>query len=290
VAAATGVTELILLGTAGGPTPKAHRAAPAQAVVVGDATYVVDAGNGVARQLALAGIRLPSLRTVAVTHHHSDHNADLGTLLHLAWCADLTRAVTVVGPPPTEAMLAAFWEYAAADVDIRMADEGRADPRGLVHAHDLEPESLNAPVYEDDRVRITAATVEHPPIPALAYRIDTDDTSVVVSGDTRPCAGLVELASGADTLVHEVMHVPSVERLVDESVGSRLREHLLDAHTDVRRVGAVAAEAGVRRLVLSHFVPGDDSVPDETWRALASVGFDGELVVGRDLMRLAPPA
>jgi ribonuclease BN (tRNA processing enzyme) len=65
-------TRLILLGTGGGPTPKRHRAATAQAVTVEGATYVIDCGNGVARQLAMAGVGFDSIRSVAITHHHSD--------------------------------------------------------------------------------------------------------------------------------------------------------------------------------------------------------------------------
>lgn len=82
-------TRLILLGTAGGPTPKKAGAATAHAVVIDDALYVVDCGNGVGRQLALANIPIMSLRHVFITHHHSDHNADYGNLLSLAWATGL---------------------------------------------------------------------------------------------------------------------------------------------------------------------------------------------------------
>src|ERR1700735_2447852 len=68
--------RLILLGTGGGPTPKKGRSACAQVIVVNGAAYVVDCGNGVARQLVSAGIKLGSIRDVFITHHHSDHNAD----------------------------------------------------------------------------------------------------------------------------------------------------------------------------------------------------------------------
>ncbi|MGW1680274.1 MBL fold metallo-hydrolase [Saccharopolyspora sp. NPDC002376] len=92
---------------------------------------------------------------------------------------------------------------------------------------------------------------------ALAYRIDTEDRSIVISGDTAPCQQLIELATGADVLVHEVMHVPSIEPLLARTNGVRLRQHLLDSHTSVSEVGALAESAGVQTLVLSHFVPSD---------------------------------
>jgi hypothetical protein len=90
-------TRVILLGTAGGPFPKRGRSAPASVVVIDDMAYVVDCGNGVARQLVLAGLDLSRIRHVFITHHHSDHNADFGTLLLLAWTAGLKTPVDTWG-------------------------------------------------------------------------------------------------------------------------------------------------------------------------------------------------
>src|SRR5450631_4425889 len=97
-------SRLILLGTAGGPTPKPNRAAPAQVVVVNGVSYVIDCGNGVARQMVLAKLKLGSIRHVFVTHQHSDHNADYGNLLLLAWATDLAKRVDAYGPPPLAEM------------------------------------------------------------------------------------------------------------------------------------------------------------------------------------------
>ncbi|WP_412538415.1 MBL fold metallo-hydrolase [Longispora sp. K20-0274] len=276
-------TRLVLLGTAGGPTPKRSRSAPAQAVVVGSATYVIDCGNGVGRQLALAGIGFDSLRAVAVTHHHSDHNADLGNLLLLAWAANLATPVDVYGPAPVAEMMDAYLTFARTDIETRIDDEGRPDLRALIRAHDL---AGPGPVHEDDNVRITAVRVDHPPMDAYAYRIDTADRSIVISGDTRPCPALVELARGADILVHEAIHLPSLDLPLSQTNGTRLREHLLGSHTTPADAGKVAAEAGVATLVLSHLVPADADIPDEVWAAEARRNFTGEIIVGADLMTL----
>lgn len=276
-------SSLVLLGTGGGPTPKSERNAACNAIVVGDATYIIDAGNGVARQMAFAQLPFNSIRTVGITHHHSDHNADAGTLLHLAWCANLVGPVATFGPAPWSSMWDSYLAFAHTDIETRKVDEGRPDFGSMVTATDVVDPGL---VYEDDRVRITAAWVNHPPIPALAYRIDTEDRSYVISGDTTPCDALVELARGADVLVHEVMHVPSIDPLLQRSNGQRLREHLINSHTSSTDVGAIAARAGVDQLVLSHFVPGSPAVPEETWLADARTGFDGKIVVGQDLMTI----
>ena len=285
-AAAQPRTRLILLGTGGGPTPKPDRAAPAQVIVVDGASYVVDCGNGVARQLVLAGLRLGSIRGVFVTHHHSDHDADYGNLLLLGWASDLATRVDTYGPPPLAAMTRQFLALNDADIRTRIADEGRPPLRDLIVAHELRG---GGPVMQDARVRVTAAVVDHPPVvPSLAYRFDCPGRSIVISGDTRPSPALVRLAQGADVLVHEVMHVPSIERLIAAEPNARtLRAHLLASHTTVEQVGRVASEAGVRTLVLSHLVPGGRPVvPDDVWREAVRPHFAGEVIVGRDLLEL----
>ena len=110
---------------------------------------------------------------------------------------------------------------------------------------------------------------------------------VVISGDTRPSENLVRLAKGADVLVHEVLYGPAVDRMVGAETNARtLREHLLSSHTLAEDVGKVATQAGVKTLVLSHFVPGGPGVSDEQWAAAVRPHFSGKLVVGRDLMEL----
>ena len=96
--------RLILLGTAGGPTPKKSRAAPAQMILVNDEAYIIDCGNGVAQQIVKAGVKLSAVRHVFLTHHHSDHNADYGNLMLLAWAADLDHRIDTYGPAPIKRM------------------------------------------------------------------------------------------------------------------------------------------------------------------------------------------
>jgi ribonuclease BN (tRNA processing enzyme) len=278
--------RVVLLGTAGGPSPKRLRAAPAQAVLVGDAAYIVDCGDGVARQMRLAGIPLTRIRAVFITHQHSDHNAGYGNLLLLGWASGLQAPVHAYGPPPLAKMTRLFAEMNRYDIETRMRDEGRPPFAGLVVPHEIRDGGL---VMQDDRVRVTAALVDHPPVrPAFAYRFEAAGRSIVFSGDTAPSPSLVALAKGADVLVHEVIYVPGIEGLVGANPRAvRLREHLLASHTPTTEVGRIAAEAGVKTLVLTHLVPGDDeSITDEMWAEGARARFKGEIVVGRDLLSL----
>jgi ribonuclease BN (tRNA processing enzyme) len=143
--------RFVLLGTMGGPHPSKVRSYPAQVLVVNGAAYVIDCGNGVARQLVLANVPLRALRHLFITHHHSDHNADYGTLLLLAWGSrvdGLTTRVDTWGPPPLEAMTRACLDLHAYDIGVRTS-AGRAPFASLVVPHEITAEGL---VMEDDHV------------------------------------------------------------------------------------------------------------------------------------------
>lgn len=279
-------SRLVLLGTGGGPSPKKSRSAPAQAVIVNGACYVIDCGNGVARQMALADIPLASIRSVFITHHHSDHNADYGNLLLLSWETTLASRVETYGPPPLAKMTRLFLEMNDYDIRTRIADEGRPFLANLIAPHEIERDGL---VMQDENVKVTAALVDHPPVrPAFAYRFDCPDRSIVFSGDTRPSANLVRLAQGADVLVHEVMYLPAIDKLArSESNAATLRKHLLASHTTTEEVGKIATRAGVKTLVLTHFVPGGAPyIRDEVWHDAVRPHFAGNIVVGRDLLEI----
>lgn len=285
-AQSTSRTRLILLGTAGGPTPKRSASGPSQVIVIDGVAYVVDCGDGVARQLRLAGIAPAALRHIFLTHQHSDHNADYGNLILLAWASGLKTRVDTWGPPPIEQMTRLFLEMNAYDIDVRMKDEGRAALAPLVYPHERRE---GGDVMRDERVRVTSALVAHPEVsPAFAYRFDTADRSIVISGDTAKSEALIALARGADVLVHETLYLPAVDRLVAaDTNATTLRKHIVDSHTSAEDAGRVAEAAGVKTLVLSHFVPTDDTtITDDMWASAARAHFSGRVVVGKDLMEI----
>ena len=320
----TTTTRLVLLGTAGGPLPSPVRSGIASAVVVGDRVQLVDCGTGVARQLRRARL-LSQLERVFLTHLHSDHACDYFTLFLLGWpilqdnppvavfgpgsagpmCALPAEgdepAIPLISPSnPTPGLVdvtAACIEASAFDLNIRMREAGRSDLTELIRPSEIPvpPEAgpfAAAPpmdpvlVVEDDDLRVTAILVDHAPVfPAFAYRFDTSAGSIVLSGDTAPSANLVTLAGGADILVHEVYDDSHPFEDEETYEAERRLDHLVTSHTPLSEVGRVAAQAGVGRLVLTHFIPGDDDLPDEHWQK-GVTGFDGEVVVGHDLLEL----
>ena len=284
---ATPRPRLVFLGTKGGPRVGVGASNPANLVVVNDMPFVVDCGMGVSRQLVNAGVPIPSIKHIFITHHHSDHNLEYGNLFYNAWAAGLSTPINSFGPKGIEAMTKAFWELNKFDVETRIDDEGRPDPRKLLIAKDITDDGV---VLQTDDVKVTAFRTPHPPIvDNFAYKFETPDGTVVFSGDTAYNPKLAEFARGADVLVHECMYLPAVDRLVARTKnGATLRKHLLDSHTTTEDVGRIAAAAGVKVLVMSHFVPGD-FVTDDNWTEDVKKNFAGKVVVAKDLMELKLP-
>ncbi len=279
-------TRLILLGTGGGPRPRKASSASAQVIVANNSAYVIDCGDGVARQLALANVPLTGIRDVFITHQHSDHNADYGNLIWLAWAAGLSTRVDTWGPPPLEKMTKLFFEMNAYDIDTRISNEGRVPLEPLVHVHELRD---NGVVMSDDNVKVTAALVDHPPVvPAFGYRFDAHDRSIVISGDTAPSENLVRLARGAEVLVHSVMYPAAIDRLVARVPNAAaLKDSILAHQTSAEDAGRIAAAAGVKTLVLSHLVPADDpQVTERMWIEAARARFHGQVILGHDLLEI----
>ena len=202
-------TRLITLGTQGGPAPRAHRAQSSNLLIVNGALYVVDAGDGVVRRLAKAGIIIREIGTVFITHHHDDHTAGLGTLMSVAWDNQRTKPINVYGPPRTAELVKAAVQYFTISAEIRIADGGRTVPIAQVFfGHDVG----TGVIYQDVNIKVTAvesshfdfqkrsATGKHK---SYSYRFETPDRVIVFTGDTGPSDAVTELAKGADLLVTE---------------------------------------------------------------------------------------
>ena len=217
-----------------------------------------------------------------------------------------TLAVPIINPgnptPGIKDMTGYLYQAFASDLNDRMRDNGKPNLEAVVEVHDIDippiagfksPNETPSPsmepfkIFEDDRVRVSATLVDHAPVwPAFAYRFDTDDGTIVFSGDTGRNENLIKLAKGAEILVHEVIVTNWVKAFFPtprSAANEGLIQHLLNAHTQVEEVGAIAEAAGVKKLVLSHIVPGNAT---REQLLPAGKGFSGELVIGRDLMQI----
>ena len=286
-------TKLVILGTAAGPIPTVPgrtRHMTSHVMVSNATAYVLDCGLGVTNQFARTGIPFTAVRSILITHHHPDHNIEYGPFLLIGWVQGMPPSVRAVGPPPLKQMTDDFLRAYEATIDFWVED---FKVKPLV-SPDVKEVSTPGTVLQDENVKIAAAIVQHPPVrPALAYRFDFQDRSITFSGDTVPLETVVQLAKGADILVHEAMYRPALESYIRGRIATGVptrfevyMEHMKVAHSPVEDVGRIAQQAGVKTLVLSHLTPGIDGIQDKTWRDQAAKHFTGEIVVARDLMVL----
>jgi ribonuclease BN (tRNA processing enzyme) len=282
-------TKLAIFGSGGGPGPGRTRKMTSHVMLSNGAAYVVDCGLGVTDAFARTGIPFSALNAIFITHHHADHNIEYGPLLIVGWIQGMKQSVRAYGPPPLKEMTEGFLRAYQTTIDF-WAEDFKMKPLGMIDVGEVPAAGA---VMQDANVKVSAIIVDHPPVkPALAYRFDFKDRSIVFSGDTAPLEAVAQLAKGADVLVHEAMDVPAVEGYVRSLMAVRpinfdaFMAHMKADHTPLEDVGRIAAEAGVKTLVLSHLTPAIDAISDETWRAPVAKSFKGEVIVARDLIVL----
>ncbi|HET9826627.1 MAG TPA: MBL fold metallo-hydrolase [Chitinophagaceae bacterium] len=282
-----GADRFILLGTQGGPFLRSYKQTPsANLIVYKNIPIVIDTGFGVTFKLLDVGIKLSSIKYIFITHHHSDHNLELGPLLYNAWISGLKEPIHVYAPSGVKSLLSFYWQSNQFDIETRIKDEGRPDIRELVINHEYA--EGNVVSNSDFEVR-TMKNIHPPVIESYALNFKLGNKSIVFSGDTAYCPALAPFASKADYQVHEVMFVPAVEEMVKRRPNAvKLKESILSHHTSAEDAGRIASAAKVKTLVLNHFVPSDDkSLTEKVWLNAVKTTFSGNIIVGKDLLQLA---
>jgi len=270
--------EVTLLGT-GSPMVDANRAGPSTLVRAGDQTFLVDCGRGVLQRAAAIGVGAAGLSALLLTHLHSDHITDLNDVITTRWVTTFERTpLPIIGPPGTAAVVAATLEALAPDVSYRIAHHADITEPPAVEVH----EYTEGPVWDDGGVQIRVAPTDHRPVePTIGFRIEYGGASVVLAGDSVPCASLDALAAGAGALVHTVIRKDLVARVPMQ----RLTD-ILDYHSSVEEAAGTATRAGVGTLILTHYVPPLAPGQEEDWRALAASVFPRQIELGDDLHRV----
>lgn len=244
--------RITILGSGTG-VPTGERQPSGVAIVSDGHHLLLDSGSGTMASLARAGLDYRALETLLYTHAHADHTLDFAALLHALNFTpgyEHHEVLRVLGPLGfsdfIERLLAAYPSL-----------QDRSFP--------LEVEEVDGAVMDLGWGRLSSAPVPHGNVPANAYRLETDNAVAVFSGDCSPSNELVELARGADLLLSEA----SFPFAVPEG-----RHHLTTAEA-----AAIAQEAGVKALVLTHFYPWADAHDAE---AECVQHFAGSVIAAED--------
>ena len=294
-----------LCGT-GSPLPSRDRAGACNVVIAGKHLFVVDAGEGGARNISLMGFPITRIEALFITHFHSDHIDGLGQMMLLRWTgSDNLAPLPVYGTAEVTAVIGGFNAAFATDNGYRTAHHGAvvanpASAGATPHPFDLPAAGKGdtAVVYDADGVRVTAIRVNHAPIAdAVGYRFDYKGRSIVLSGDTAAAPSLDAAARGADLMVHEALQpamVKSITRGLDARGATKtaqITRDIIGAHSTPEVAADSARAAGVRQLVLSHLVP---VLPSRFFYPAflgdARARFDGPITVGEDGMLFSLPA
>lgn len=286
----------VVLCGAGGPLPDPVRSGPCLAVIAGEKVYLVDSGAAAARNLAVQRIGPDRVDGVFLTHFHSDHIDGLGQLSVLRWAGgNHTKPLPVYGAEGVEEIVRGFNQAYRFDSIYRTAHHGPevVPPTGSgLDAHEFPEPDIGEllVVFEEGDLRVSAFRVEHPPVkPAVGYRFDYKDRSVVVSGDTSKSENLERFATGADLLVHEALS-PELMTLVGDAAAKVGNDGMAQIALDVQNYHATPLEAaesaeiaGVGHLLYYHVVPATP-LPGLESVFLEGVSdvYGGPVTVGRD--------
>ena len=290
----------VMLCGAGSPLPDPNRSGPCVAVIAGDQVFIVDSGSGSSRILQRVGVPMGSLEGVFLTHFHSDHIDGLGELEMAHWAVGAADApLPVYGPDGVQEVVDGINQAYGPSRVSRVAHHGeeviRAEAAGAVARPFQEPANGELiPLVSDDDLTISVFKVNHFPVePAVGYRFDYKDRSLVISGDTVKSANLEKHAEGVDLLVHEALDAKVIARMgsVAKERGNlrraKIMTDILDYHATPVEAAEVAQAAGAGHLLYYHIVPPLLLAPlevvflegvDEVYEGPVTVGRDGTLI------------
>ncbi len=272
-------TQVVMLGV-GNPNPDPDRSGPAVAIVVNNAAYLVDCGPGVVRRAAaaekkgIAALKASELKTVFITHLHSDHTLGYPDLIFTPWVMGRSDPLQAYGPRGLRQMTDHIEKAWKKDIYVRTHGLEEANRTGYkVVVHEIAP----GVVYRDANVTVTAFLVQHGIWDqAFGYRFDTADRSVVISGDTHPVQSVVDACHGCDVLLHEVYN-PQGEELKTP----HWKEYFHEFHTSPQELGDIATRAHPKLLVLYHLSL--EKLPEEDLADQMRKYYAGKVVIAHDL-------
>ncbi|MGA2729231.1 MAG: MBL fold metallo-hydrolase [Terracidiphilus sp.] len=263
----------------GGPELQDKRASTSYLIWEnGSARVIIDAGGGSALRFGESGAQMSQVDVVLFSHFHVDHSGDFPALVFSSWFEDRKRPLPVFGPTGNEFMPSTTefvrdlfsephgaWRYLSELVEP--GTEGNYE----LQPHDVEASSIPVLVFRNSGMVVYAVRVIHGAFPALAWRVEVGGKRIVFSGDTNGEGdGLTQLALDADLFVAH-------NAVPEGATGVERRLHMPPSV-----IGMIAANAHVKRLVLSHRMLRTLGKENET-QAEIKRRFSGPIAFANDL-------
>ncbi|HEY1659468.1 MAG TPA: MBL fold metallo-hydrolase [Candidatus Sulfotelmatobacter sp.] len=294
--------QILLLGTHGGPVLSEQRSEPATLLIVDGRLYLIDCGIGTMRRMLDAGVKSDTIGTIFITHSHPDHALGLvdvlaNDFLSVDFGVGL-QEFNIYGPAETPALVSAAYNFIRISYGVFAAEPlGASTLSNPFKAHVIDHDGL---VYQDDKIRVTAAENTHyqlmraqyrATMKSYSYRFETPYGAIVFTGDTGPSTAVEELAKGADVLISEVEDLEAVE-VGEKSPAARpgnapgngdvMAEHMRKEHLSFKALAELASKAQVKALILYHYVGGEDGAK---FAAGVKQYYSGPVYAGEDLAR-----
>ena len=282
-----GTTRVVMLGT-GTPRPDPNRSGPATVIVINETPYLVDFGAGVIRRATAAfengvtalGFAGVNIKTVFLTHMHSDHTIGYPDLIFTPWVMGRGEPLDVYGPRGIMAMTELMIKAWQVDVGGRVSGLGGHDPDGYkVNVREIAP----GVVHRDCNVTVTAFSVQHGEmVDSFGFRFDAPDRVIVISGDTTPTQMLIDHSRGCDVLIHEAYSMETYHR-----VSPRAQEYRRRHHTSSVELAEIADNVKPSLLVVYHRsnmggVPGSSDSENVLLDEIRQ-SYSGHVVMAHDL-------
>ena len=243
-------TKLVLLGT-GSPFADPTKSGPSLAIVVNNTSYIVDCGPGLVRRAAEASkLGFPSLeasqlKTLFITHLHSDHTIGLADIILTPAVLDRNAPISIYGPVGSKKMTDDLMSAYKEDIAIRINGLEKGDAIAYqVYTNEIK----EGQIYKDSNLTVTAFKVQHGQWDnAFGFVFQTKDKKIVVSGDCTYSENLIKYAKDCDILVHEVYSDAGLKKRTQ-----RWQDYHSTFHTSTYQLAEIANQVKPKLLILNH--------------------------------------